>query len=176
MLEYINIKNFKSIKELSLNLKKINIFIGANRTGKSSVFQAIMLLKQSESQITWDGSLIKLRELKKVLHNQAEGQKIAIEFGGKLAPTQKIINNLRLIEPIRFGMHVGLEARTGAETGAISELGYSIGSGAFEASGNWDRNTGSPSHIVEREDISFTLYTQPSIRFPENIQSSVAKN
>lgn len=47
MLYKINLRNFKSHKELDIDLSKINIFIGANNSGKSSIFQAMQLMKQN---------------------------------------------------------------------------------------------------------------------------------
>ena len=44
MIEEIKIKNFKSIKDLTLNCNKINVFIGKPNVGKSNVLEAIGLL------------------------------------------------------------------------------------------------------------------------------------
>src|SRR3972149_5291719 len=44
MLNHFGIKNFKSIKNLELNCKRINIFIGEPNTGKSNILEAIGLL------------------------------------------------------------------------------------------------------------------------------------
>ncbi len=43
MIERMIIKRFKSIKELSLNTKRINVLIGAPNTGKSNVLEALGL-------------------------------------------------------------------------------------------------------------------------------------
>jgi len=47
MLNYVQIENFKSIKKLSLPLEELNLFFGMNGMGKSSVIQALLLLRQS---------------------------------------------------------------------------------------------------------------------------------
>ena len=41
MINSVEIRNFKAIKNISLNLSRFNIFVGANNSGKSSVLQAI---------------------------------------------------------------------------------------------------------------------------------------
>lgn len=41
MLEYIRIQNFKSLKDVKLNLKQINLLIGANNSGKSNLLKAL---------------------------------------------------------------------------------------------------------------------------------------
>jgi predicted ATPase len=45
MLSGICIKNFKSLKSVDLELKRITVFIGPNGSGKSSIFQALLALK-----------------------------------------------------------------------------------------------------------------------------------
>ena len=82
MLTNIKLTNFKSIQNIELEISRINLFIGANRTGKSSVFQSIAVLKQSEDNINWNGSLIPLGKFRRVLYNQAEKEQIIIDFRG----------------------------------------------------------------------------------------------
>lgn len=41
MINLVEIRNFKAIKNVSLNLSRFNIFVGSNNSGKSSVLQAI---------------------------------------------------------------------------------------------------------------------------------------
>ena len=41
MINIVEIRNFKAIKNVSLNLGRFNIFVGSNNSGKSSVLQAI---------------------------------------------------------------------------------------------------------------------------------------
>lgn len=47
MITNIHIKNFKSLKEINLPLKNLNLLMGLNGMGKSSVIQSLLLLKQS---------------------------------------------------------------------------------------------------------------------------------
>lgn len=47
MLKRLNIKNFKALKEADLTLGKLNLLAGINGMGKSSLVQALLLLKQS---------------------------------------------------------------------------------------------------------------------------------
>ena len=43
MIQKLVVKRFKSIEDANLNLKKLNLFVGANSAGKSSAIQALML-------------------------------------------------------------------------------------------------------------------------------------
>jgi predicted ATPase len=47
MITHLTVKNFKSHRETSLSLSCLNILTGFNGVGKSSVFQALLLLRQS---------------------------------------------------------------------------------------------------------------------------------
>ena len=47
MITHITLKNFKSHRNTSLSLSNLNILTGLNGVGKSSVFQALLLLRQS---------------------------------------------------------------------------------------------------------------------------------
>lgn len=44
MIERLSIKNFKSIKDLEVDCRKINLFIGEPNTGKSNILEALGLL------------------------------------------------------------------------------------------------------------------------------------
>ena len=46
MFKEIYISNFKPFRELKIPLTKINLLIGPNNSGKTSVFEAIMLMKE----------------------------------------------------------------------------------------------------------------------------------
>lgn len=47
MLQKIRIQNFKLHKDTPLEIKPITLFIGQNNSGKSSIFQALQLIKQN---------------------------------------------------------------------------------------------------------------------------------
>ena len=48
MITNITLENFKCFRKVEINPKLVTLFIGPNGTGKSGVFQALLLLKQSE--------------------------------------------------------------------------------------------------------------------------------
>lgn len=50
MLDYIHIKNFKTLKDNGFPLQALNIFSGLNGMGKSSVLQVLLLLRQSHEK------------------------------------------------------------------------------------------------------------------------------
>ena len=50
MITNIILENFKCFRRLEINPKQLTVLIGPNGTGKSSVLQALLLLKQSEGK------------------------------------------------------------------------------------------------------------------------------
>ncbi len=66
MINKLKIRNFKCFEELDVELSNLNVFAGINSMGKSSVIQAILLLRQSyemgtiSSGLHLNGSLIEL--------------------------------------------------------------------------------------------------------------------
>lgn len=49
MIEFVSIKNFKSITTLPLELGNVNVFIGANGSGKSNILEAIGMVAAERS-------------------------------------------------------------------------------------------------------------------------------
>ena len=47
MINKIEIKNFKSLKDISIRPTNLNLLVGLNSMGKSSIIQSLLLLKQS---------------------------------------------------------------------------------------------------------------------------------
>lgn len=57
MIERIEIHDFKSIKELKLDLGRVNIFLGANGSGKSNILEALGIVSSASYGIVDDESL-----------------------------------------------------------------------------------------------------------------------
>lgn len=49
MIENLKIQNFKSIRDIDISCKKINVFIGEPNTGKSNLLEALVLLNEYEA-------------------------------------------------------------------------------------------------------------------------------
>ena len=57
MVNNLTVKNFKCFEHLSVELSNLNVFAGINSMGKSSVIQALLLLRQSYEMGTLDKGL-----------------------------------------------------------------------------------------------------------------------
>lgn len=58
-LESIEVKDFKSLKTLSIELGQINVFVGANGSGKSNLLEAIGILGSCASGVVDDQALLR---------------------------------------------------------------------------------------------------------------------
>lgn len=86
MLNYLNLENFKSIKDEGFELRKLTVFTGFNGMGKSSVIQSLLLLRQSHDKhmlptvgLSLTGKYIKIGVGKDLLYVDAIEEKIKIE-------------------------------------------------------------------------------------------------
>ncbi|MDB6175514.1 MAG: putative ATPase [Chthoniobacteraceae bacterium] len=57
MIDFIHLRHFKCFEELDLPLKPLTLLTGFNAGGKSSVIQALLLLKQSRSAMRFPGQV-----------------------------------------------------------------------------------------------------------------------
>ncbi len=90
MITSININNFKAIREATLIPKRLNLFTGINSSGKSSILQSLLLLRQSHRRgnmeengllIDGDHSILNLGTVQDVFnHNAEKTDQISIEI------------------------------------------------------------------------------------------------
>ena len=102
MLTNIKLKNFKCFERLDLDCRPLNLLCGLNGTGKSSVLQALLVLRQSfetgklrDGELVLGGERIDLGQGKDVLFEGAEED--VVEFvlqGDGMADDWKVDFNL----------------------------------------------------------------------------------
>ncbi len=74
MINNIQIKNFKSIKNIKLQLSELNIFCGENASGKTSIIHALLLAAQKPTcDYSADGSILKIGELNELKNTNGTG-------------------------------------------------------------------------------------------------------
>ena len=89
MISQIDIKNFKSLKDVSVEIKNLNLLMGLNGMGKSSFLQMILLLMQSDKLenkiIDLNGILAQIGQGRDALYQFATEDQIefGIHFDGK---------------------------------------------------------------------------------------------
>ena len=62
-IDRVEIKNFKSLKDINIELNNLTLLTGINSTGKSSFIQALLLMKQNEKYFNIVSSRIALKKL-----------------------------------------------------------------------------------------------------------------
>lgn len=94
MIEKISIKNFKSLKDIVIETKHLNLLAGLNGMGKSSFIQALLLIKQSDGiatngEVKLKGRLIDIGKGKDALYQFASED--IIEFS-------LLLNNKKIVQ------------------------------------------------------------------------------
>ncbi len=86
MLNGLRIKNFKCFEDLNIELSNLNVFAGINSMGKSSVIQAILLLRQSfdmgtlEKGLHLNGELTQIGTGHDLMYRNSEKDEVTIEL------------------------------------------------------------------------------------------------
>ncbi|MBF0519575.1 MAG: AAA family ATPase [Nitrospirae bacterium] len=86
MITSLHIKNFKSHEDTLLNLSNINVLTGLNGMGKSSVLQAMLLLRQSNIKgnltmgLDLNGDLYSIGTAKDAIYMLATTDKIELSL------------------------------------------------------------------------------------------------
>ena len=100
MITHIRMKNFKSWKDSEeVKLAPLTGFFGTNSSGKSSLLQMLLLLKQTaeskdvEEVIFFgdenEGSYVNLGNFREVIHGHKDDELLELEFGYKLQSSSK---------------------------------------------------------------------------------------
>ncbi len=86
----LSLKNFKAFKHLpDLKIKPLTILAGTNSSGKSSILQSILLLKQtfeshSNIQLLLNGNYTKLGTFKDIVYEKNENSEVEIAFNAPI--------------------------------------------------------------------------------------------
>ena len=78
----LSIKNFKSIKEVNVECRKINLFIGQPNSGKSNLLEAIGLASfMGHGDYSNLGDFVRFENMRDFFYDHSLDQPITIEFG-----------------------------------------------------------------------------------------------
>ncbi|MEJ0093102.1 MAG: DUF3696 domain-containing protein [Methylocella sp.] len=172
MIKRWHLKNFKSFRNLPpLELSQINILAGANSSGKSSIIQSILLLKQtlqygSEGRsITLNGPLLRLGEFDDIRNFEADGDDVKIgldyEFGDgdRISPWAR--NRRRGTEAgILRSLTLQLSYRQRAETPYLSQKHFV---GPKRLTADLSESTVTTSRVIGNDAIkdAFASFKKP---------------
>ncbi|MBX9785010.1 MAG: AAA family ATPase [Chitinophagaceae bacterium] len=69
MIQNVLIKNFKSIKELQIPCKKLNVFIGEPNSGKSNIIEALALKSQNAVGVELNKNIFRYKTIGDLFHD-----------------------------------------------------------------------------------------------------------
>ncbi len=81
MLKKIEINNLKSIDHLEVELSDLNLFVGANSSGKSTILQGLLFVAQNtEEAVGLNGDFVKLGDLEENCCIYRTGKEISVQI------------------------------------------------------------------------------------------------
>ena len=108
MITHIRVKNFKSWQDSDIvKLAPLTGFFGTNSSGKSSLLQMLLLLKQTTERdniifFGSDNSLVNLGNFREVIHGHKAEESLELEFGYEFIETHLIdlsVNSQNIYKP-----------------------------------------------------------------------------
>jgi predicted ATPase len=156
LITQVKVSGFKGVKNASITLPRLTIFVGENGTGKSTVIQALSILKKSKrgNTIVTELPYVNLGPLPGLV---AAGNEAAIEIEGT---TDFVPLDRSLLEP--FGLNYSCRVTFDAE--GLSSHSTSIKYGKFQFGSQWSRYGPPPTPSGWNVDgFTFNLETTNSI-------------
>jgi AAA15 family ATPase/GTPase len=98
MIKQLGIKNFKSIKDLSINCKKLNVFIGEPNSGKSNIIEALALQSQNAIQNELSREIFRYKTIGDLYYDFNINNPIEINTGDKNSILKYAIRENGIIE------------------------------------------------------------------------------
>ncbi|OHB74966.1 MAG: hypothetical protein A2Z25_17865, partial [Planctomycetes bacterium RBG_16_55_9] len=83
MIKKLNVSNFKSVRQLEIDCKKVNLFIGEPNTGKSNILEALGLMSWSARLGQNLGDYVRFQTTQNLFYDQLLDQEIAISVFGE---------------------------------------------------------------------------------------------
>ena len=136
MFKHLKIQNFKGWKDTGkIDMAPISLFFGANSSGKSSIGQFLMMLKQTvespdRKAVFYPGgknSAVQLGSYQEMVFNRNASHKIAFEYRWSLRDTLEIKDRLSgqsfSGEDLAFYAEVGLKKKTGQSSKDLNAPG-----------------------------------------------------
>ena len=146
MLTRMRLKNFKSWRDTGeAELRPITGIFGANSSGKTSLLQALLLLKQTavssdRSLVFHFGSrstLVDLGSLRSVIHKHTAGKILDIKLEWKTIAPFKVIDSKSKKRTVAESCQLGFQTRAGSKGSSrrssimVNTMTYKVGDATF---------------------------------------------
>lgn len=140
MLKRLKLRNFKSWPQAEMKFGRITGLFGPNSSGKSSLMQFLLLLKQTKDStdraatLDLNGRFVELGTAADVVHRHANYRQLAFTLGFERIPSLLIYDILSgEWEPIADSTKIAVQAKIGIHRGAFQSraLKYTVGNAEF---------------------------------------------
>lgn len=169
MLRRIGLQNFKSWRELDIELAPITLLLGTNSSGKTAILQSLLMLKQTVAsrdpsvKLNFGGGPrddVDLGSYRDLVFSHDEGRQIGVNLTWDTT-TQSVFRRRQVYELPRPGSAIMLEHSVSWRWDNdvfVDHLGYSVsGNENFDCFIRLDRS-GAGSYRVDHSDSLQTLY------------------
>lgn len=130
MLKTIEIKSLKSIEDVVIKFSNLNIFVGPNSAGKSTILQSLLLLSQnSNSEFGLNGFLVSLGDFREARNFNVKSDYISIK-----ATTGDEYLLLKFIESSENNLGYNIISETGDKSNIRDYFDFSKGKFNFLSS------------------------------------------
>lgn len=140
MLTRLKFENFKSWPALDMPCEKITGIFGTNSSGKTSILQFLLMLKQTKdatdraTALELNGDLVQLGTIIDAIHKHEASRQIAWECSFELHETCKLSNpSGKRSDTVAEGrdLAVGASIRIDRQAAVSNRLSYTLGKGSF---------------------------------------------
>lgn len=98
MIQQLNIKNFKSIKDLTISCKKLNVFIGEPNSGKSNIIEALTLQSQNAIGSELNKQMFRFKTISDLFYDFNINSPIEVNTGDKCTSLKYAISKNGIAE------------------------------------------------------------------------------
>lgn len=179
MLTHLRLQNFKSWADTGdIVLKPITGFFGTNSSGKTSLLQSLLLLKQTAEsadrgltlQFGERNSLVNLGDFRSVLYRHADERELGLSLDWEQKKSFHISNPNRPKEPIVDSRKLGFTTRIRGENGtgralriAVTEMSYRVDKAVF---GMRRKKEAHNEYTIFDEETEFQFVRTPGRAWP----------
>ena len=183
MITRLRLENFKTWEETGdLPLAPITGFFGANSSGKTSLFQALLLLKQTAESADRglalhfgdDATLVNLGDFASVVCRHATSKALSIALGWSVPKALHVSDTARADRLVIESKDLSFAATVAAENGAkrrgprisVTEMAYSVGDARFGMRRMASKGAGEYEVFSDAADFQFLRPPKRPSRVP----------
>ncbi len=89
VIRVLRVRNFKSVRDLVLSCRRINVFIGEPDAGKSNILEVIGLLSHVRFGLGKIKDFVRMDYMSDIFYNKQTGSEISIEVDNKVLKVRR---------------------------------------------------------------------------------------